>query len=121
MPRVVHFEISADDPQRAVDFYVGVFGWEVTKWGGPKDYWLIKTGPDSEVGINGGLFKRMGPVGWVNSISVHSVDDYVAKVEAAGGKVAVPKMAIPGVGWLAYCIDTEGSVFGLHQPDPTAR
>jgi predicted enzyme related to lactoylglutathione lyase len=120
MPRVVHFEISADDPERAVAFYTSVFGWSVTKWPGPKDYWLVKTG-EGTPGIDGGIFKRMGPVGHVNSIDVPSVDEYVAKVEAAGGKVAMPKMAIPGVGWLAYCQDTEGSIFGLHQPDRNAK
>jgi predicted enzyme related to lactoylglutathione lyase len=121
MPRVVHFEISADDPQRAADFYARVFGWKVHKWDGPQDYWLVQTGEASEPGINGGLFKRKGPVGWVNTIQVGSVDEFAAKVEASGGKVVVPKMAIPGIGWLVYCHDTEGSVFGMMHPDPTAK
>lgn len=54
MPRVVHFEVHADDPERAANFYSGVFGWELAKWEGPQDYWLITTGPDDEPGINGG-------------------------------------------------------------------
>jgi uncharacterized protein len=121
MNRVVHFEVSADDPERAAKFYETVFGWTATKWGGPKDYWLLTTGPDDQPGINGGIFKRMGPVGHVNSIDVASVDDAAAKVVAAGGEVVVPKMPIPGVGWLIYCKDTEGSVFGLHQKDCDAK
>ena len=44
MGRVVHFEIHADDPERAVKFYRGVFGWDVTKWDGPVDYWLVDHG-----------------------------------------------------------------------------
>jgi predicted enzyme related to lactoylglutathione lyase len=121
MPRVVHFEVSADDPERAKSFYEGVFGWQFTKWDGPSPYWLIKTGEDSEPGINGGMFIRRGPAGHVNTVAVSSVDDYVARVKEAGGEVAMEKMAIPGVGWLAYCKDPEGSLFGLHQMDPSAR
>ncbi|MDB5353264.1 MAG: Glyoxalase [Planctomycetota bacterium] len=120
MNRVVHFEIAADNPERAATFYKSVFGWQIDKWGGPRDYWMVTTGPDDHKGINGGIFKRMGPVGHVNSIDVASVDEFVTKVEFEGGKVVVPKMAIPGVGWLAYCQDTEGSIFGLHEADPSA-
>jgi uncharacterized protein len=121
MPRVVHFEVSADDPERAAAFYEKVFGWEFHKWGGPQDYWVIKTGPEDEPGINGGMFLRKGPVGHVNSIDVPSVDDFAAKIEASGGTVVVPKMAVPGVGWLAYAKDTEESIFGIFQPDPAAK
>jgi predicted enzyme related to lactoylglutathione lyase len=121
MPRVVHFEISAEDPDRAERFYTEVFGWKFQKWDGPKPYWLVTTGEASEPGINGGMFVRMGPVGHVNTIDVPSVDEFVAKIVAAKGEVVLPKMAIPGVGWLAYCKDTEGSVFGLHEADATAK
>lgn len=121
MGRVIHFEISADDPERAAEFYRSVFGWGIKKWDGPMPYWLVETGPASEPGINGGIFVRRGPVGHVNSIDVSSVDESVEKVVAAGGEVVMPKMAIPGVGWLAYCKDTEGSVFGLHQKDAAAQ
>lgn len=120
MPRVIHFEISADDPERVSKFYSGVFGWTITKWDGPKPYWLVDTGPATQPGINGGIFIRQGPIGHVNSIDVASVDEYVSKVIASGGELCVPKMAIPGVGWLAYCKDTEGSVFGLYETDPEA-
>jgi uncharacterized protein len=123
MPRVVHFEISYDDSERAVTFYKGVFGWEIQQWGGPMEYWLVKTAPDGTTapGINGGMFKRKGPVGYVNTVDVPSVDDFTAKVEAAGGQVVLPKMAVPGVGWLAYCKDTEDNIFGLMQADPSAK
>lgn len=121
MPRVVHFEISADDPERAREFYEKVFGWEFQKWDGPEPYWLVKTGEEDQPGINGGLFVRRGQVGHVNTVEVDSVDDYIEKVTVAGGKVVVPKMAIPGIGWLAYCQDTEESVFGVMQNDPEAK
>ncbi|MCX6616302.1 MAG: VOC family protein, partial [Acidobacteria bacterium] len=46
MPRVVHFEIAADNMERAAEFYEQVFGWKFQKWSGPQEYWLITTGPD---------------------------------------------------------------------------
>ena len=121
MPRVVHFEISADDPQRAVAFYTRVFGWKIDKWPGPIDYWIVTTGQPPEPGINGGVFVRKGPVGHVNTVAVENVDATAKEVEQAGGTIVVPKMAIPGVGWLVYCKDTEDSVFGIMQNDPNAK
>src|SRR5271165_4893818 len=121
MPRVIHFEVSADDPQRAADFYSRVFGWAIQKWAGPEDYWLVKTGEAPEPGIDGGIFRRKGPVNYVNTVAVESVDACAASIEAAGGKVVVPKRAIPGVGYLVYCQDPEGNVFGIMQPDKAAR
>ena len=122
MPRVTHFEIPADDPFRAVAFYEQVFGWEITKWEGPMEYWLISTGPEDEPGIDGGLAKRATPeTGTENTIDVESVDDFVAKIEANGGKILRPKSTVPGVGCLAYCQDTEGNTFGIMQSDPAAQ
>ncbi|MBI2844976.1 MAG: VOC family protein [Chloroflexi bacterium] len=123
MPRVIHFEIAADDPERAAKFYTNVFGWQMQKWEGPQEYWLITTGPEGEPGIDGGLGRRQEPneVYAVNTIGVSSVDEYVAKVLEHGGKVVNPKHAIPGVGYQAYCQDTEGNMFGIHQNDPSAQ
>jgi predicted enzyme related to lactoylglutathione lyase len=124
MPRPVHFDITADDPERAVAFYEKVFGWKLTHWegGGPTDYWLIVTGDDSEPGINGGLSRR--PDGdapsTTNTISVDSLDDAVAAVTEAGGEIVHERMPIPGVGWFAAFSDTEGNSFGLMQPDEAA-
>lgn len=121
MPRVVHFEIPADDPERTASFYQDVFGWQFEKWRGPEDYWLINTGSDAEPGINGGMLrKRLPEAGTVNTIDVLSVDDYSARIAEHGGKVIVPKLAVPGVGWLAYCEDPEGNVFGIMQADRSA-
>ncbi|HEV3163138.1 MAG TPA: VOC family protein [Isosphaeraceae bacterium] len=122
--RVVHFEIPADNPERAAKFYRELFGWKIQKWEGPMDYWMVETGPrDQAGGINGGLVKKMGPGpgGYVNSVDVPSVDEYLAKATALGAEVAMPKMPIPGVGYIAYCKDTEGSVFGLFQSDASAK
>lgn len=117
MPRVVHFEISADDTDRAAKFYQTVFGWTSNKLGGPRDYHLVNTGPETEPGINGGIFRRDGPVNFVNTIEVDSVDEFSRRIVEAGGEEVVPKMHIPGAGYLIYCKDTEGNVFGIIEDD----
>jgi predicted enzyme related to lactoylglutathione lyase len=120
MPRVIHFEIPADNPDRAVQFYSNVFGWTFQKWTVPQDYWLVSTG-DNGPGINGGLLRRSHPgAGTVNTVDVMSVDAAVGAVKNAGGTIVAPKMAIPGVGYLAYCQDPEGNTFGVMQADPAA-
>jgi predicted enzyme related to lactoylglutathione lyase len=122
MPRPIHFEIPAENPERAIAFYQSALGWKFQKWGGPSPYWLIETGPASEPGINGGLLPRRDPrQPCVNTIDVKNLDETLTQVENAGGRCALPKMAVPGVGWLAYCQDTEGNMFGLMQPDPSAK
>lgn len=121
MPRVVHFEIPADDPERAVRFYEQVFGWKISKWGGPHDYWLATTGEKDQPGIDGAITRRSDIPSVVNTIDVPSLDDYARSVVEAGGKIIMPKTAVPGVGYLAYCTDTEGNTFGILQPDMNAR
>ena len=121
MPRPVHFEIPAENPERAMKFYSNVFGWVFKKWNGPMDYWVISTGSPGEPGIDGGLLPRRDPnQPCVNTISVANVDESLAVVTQNGGVCVVPKMAVPGVGWLAYCKDTEGHIFGIMQMDPSA-
>jgi predicted enzyme related to lactoylglutathione lyase len=125
MPRPIHFEIHADEPERAVAFYQKLFGWEFTAWGGPMPYWIIKTGEGP--GIDGGLVPRRGGltadapvIAYVCTIEVAALDDLLAKAVSLGGAIALPKQPIPGIGWLAYAKDTEGNVFGLMQNDPAA-
>jgi predicted enzyme related to lactoylglutathione lyase len=121
MPRIVHFELTADDPERAVGFYQQVFGWQFNKWGGPQDYWLATTGEQGTPGIDGAIMRRDPNFPTViNTIDVVSVDDAVAKITANGGTVVAPKMPIPGIGYFAYCQDTEGNTFGVMESDPSA-
>jgi hypothetical protein len=122
MPRPIHFEIPAADPQKAIAFYEKVFGWKFTQWNSAHPYWVISTGDKSQPGIDGGLMLRHDPAQpCVNTIQVESVDETVKVVEAAGGQCVVPKMPIPTVGWLAYCKDVDGHIFGIMQPDAEAR
>lgn len=122
MPRIIHFDIPVDDPTRAQKFYQEIFDWKFDKWNGPMEYWMVKTGDDKQPGINGGLAKRMpGQTGMTNTIDVPSVDEFSTKIQSKGGKVIVPKMAIPGVGYFAQCLDTEGNTFGIIQMDQNAK
>ncbi len=121
MSKVVHFEISADDPQQAVTFYETIFGWDITNWGGPVDYWLVTAGSDDEPGINGAIKHRGDQEGTVITISVASIDEAIPKVLEAGGSIVTQKAAIPGVGYHAYCKDTEGNIFGLLEADESAH
>lgn len=122
MPRVVHFEISAAEPERAMTFYQQVFGWKIDKWDGPIEYWLVTTGAKEEPGIDGGITRReQYSENTVNTIDVPDVDEYTEKIENAGGKIIRPKLFIPGVGYVAYLKDTEGNTFGIMQNDPNAK
>ncbi len=124
MPRVNHFEIYTANPEAVQPFYRDVFGWTFQKFeGGPVEYWLITTGPDNEAGINGGLTRpREGQSsGTLNTVAVGSLDATIKKIEQSGGRICVPKMAIPKIGWLAYAEDPDGNVFGIIQPDTNAN
>jgi uncharacterized protein len=129
MNRITHFEIQAEDPERAIAFYKDVFGWDIQKWG-EMEYWMIMTAPkdSTEPGINGGILKRpaktpgheFGTNAYVCTVQVEHYDEIEKKILAAGGIVAMPKFAFPGMAWQGYYVDTEGNTFGLHQTDPSA-
>ena len=104
-----------------MSFYSSVFGWKFTKWDGPVEYWVVSTGVAPEPGIDGGLMRRRDPnQPCVNTVNVTSLEETLKTVEANGGQCAVPKMPIPGIGWLAYCKDLDGHIFGIMQPDAKA-
>jgi|SRR5688572_20560754 len=134
---IVHFEIPADQPERAAKFYRELFGWEINRFEGSSEgmeyrpekfeYWMVKTVPtDAEgrptrPGVNGGLMNRMFPGQVpVNYISVADVDEFVRKAERLGAKVLMGKSPVPGMGWFAQLNDTEGNVFAIWQTDSNA-
>ncbi|MFX1233730.1 MAG: VOC family protein [Promethearchaeota archaeon] len=122
MGRIVHFELNVKDVEKAKKFYEKVFDWEIKKWEGPIDYWLVMTGKESEPGIDGGLgFAEEDFPNIVNTIDVDDVDVVIKKIKNNGGKIIRPKHAVPGVGWLAYFEDPEGIVTGIMQEDPNAK
>ncbi len=122
MRRIVHWEVLSDDPQKTLDFYEKAFGWKSEQWG-EIPYWLVMTGPEGTPGIDGGVAGPMDEFDQrvVNTIDTDDIDASIAAVEAAGGTVVVPKSAMPMVGWLVYCADPTGIVFGLMQSDESVR
>ncbi len=129
--RLVHFEIYASDPERIMKFYQEIFEWEFPKWMEAPPYWGVMTAPEGskEPGINGGLMNRMGGLpqegaavnAFVCTIQVESYDEVHDRILKAGGTVALPKQAIPGMAWQGYYKDPDGNIFGVHQPDVDAQ
>ena len=122
MPTIVHFDIATDNPQRAKEFYGALFGWKIESPPGMTDYYFIETEDlAGNQGVGGGLGKRGDPAQRITSyIGVDNIDVYIKKVTELGGKVIQPKMPVPGWGYLATCMDTEGNTFGIWQEDRNA-
>ena len=122
MPTVVHFDIATDDPTRAREFYESVFNWKMVGPPGMTDYYLIETeGLDGSRGVGGGLGKRGDPTQRITAyFGVDNIENYTEKIEKMGGKLVAPRMTVPGWGYLALYLDTEGNSFGLWQEDPKA-
>ena|SRR5688572_4978858 len=119
---IVWFEIPADNVERARSFYGSLFGWKTEKFPGPMEYWHVDTG-GADASPDGGLMKRQNPgqQGITHYISVPSVDEFAAKVQKLGGKICMPKTAVPQMGYFAVCQDPENNMFGLWQSDPNAK
>jgi len=120
MPTIVHFDLTADDTDRAKAFYGELFGWKFQKYPGPVDYYLIETTDlTGAPGVGGGLGKRDAPgQGVTNYVGVDSLDEYAARVEKLGGRVVQPKMEVPGFGWMVVCMDPDNNPLGLWQEMP---
>jgi uncharacterized protein len=117
---IVHFEIPADDVDRAQKFYKQALGWKISDpW--KMDYFLVETKKKGEDGINGGLMQRKMPdQPFMNYIAVKSIDAALKKVQAAGGTICMPKTEIGhAMGWIAAFKDTEGNMMGFHQAPGT--
>jgi uncharacterized protein len=133
MPTIVHFEIPADDIERAKKFYTELFGWKIEKLLGMDtgnsssssdiEYWMITTTDEKgNKALGGGMMKRKMPQQPnINYIGVESVDEYASKVEKIGGKVVLSKMAVPGMGYFAVCLDTENNAFAIWESSESAK
>jgi predicted enzyme related to lactoylglutathione lyase len=123
--RPIHFEIQADDAERAKKFYEEVFGWKIDKTSMPDvamDYWMIVTGEGP--GINGGLYKRSDNPRKITTfdctIQVNDIDKVIEAIKANGGKISPfegkEKWEMKGLGWFSRGEDSEGNIFGILQP-----
>jgi len=135
LPTIVHFEIPANDIERAKKFYNDLFGWKIEKWPGtddsqmtsaagqPMEYWMVTTTDDKgNKALGGGMMKRQMPEHQVtNYIGIKSVDEYKSKVEKLGGKVLAPKHTVSGMGYFALCLDTENNPFAIWESNESAK
>ncbi len=121
--KVAHFEIPADDMERAKKFYTDAFGWKMDPVPN-MEYTLVRTTEVDEKGvpkelaaINGGMMKRQAPIEHpVITIIVEDMDVSLKTIKKLGGKVAQKKMPVPGMGFSAYFVDSEGNLMGLFEP-----
>ena len=101
-------------------FYGDVLGWQVSRFD-EQPYWPVRAGDDEERGANGALVGRgelhRSPI---VTISVEDIDDALSRVVRSGDQVSEGKLPIPGVGWSAYMVDSEGNTIGLFQPEGAA-
>jgi predicted enzyme related to lactoylglutathione lyase len=119
---VVHFELPADDVERAQKFYNKSFGWKVNSIPG-MGYTIFHTTKTDDKGmvgtpgnINGGMAKRQGPIDrLLITVQVADMEKALKAVEKNGGKVIRGSQPIQGVGLAAYVKDTEGNTIGLMQ------
>ena len=119
---VIHFEIPADDENRAREFYSSAFGWKIDAM--PElSYAMLRTTPTDETGmpsvpgsINGGMFRREGELtSPVVTVAVEDIDAVLEKISALGGSTVTPRQEVGTMGWAAYFRDTEGNILGLWQ------
>jgi len=120
MAKVGYFEIQVDDFKRAEAFYRNVFGWTFSKIEAPFEYYTVDTGHKGGESINGGMLKRQQPLaenngvsGYVCAVYVEAIDQTLEKVRKNGGTVTMEKTQLPGIGHIAYGLDSEGNAFGL--------
>ena len=106
----VHFEIPAEDPERAIRFYQELFGWRADRFDERAESWILSSGDDGDPALP----QR-------HAIRVASIDEYALRIERMGGRLARSKRAIAGKGYLAYCRDPEGNVFAIFEDDAKAK
>lgn len=122
-----YFDFTVKDLDTAKTFFEHVFNWRFEKFPMPYDYYRIQAGAEGESGIDGGIgaiadtpTAEGRPLTQV-TIPVPNLDDCISRVEQAGGRVIEPKMAIPGIGWFAACVEPGGLLFGVMEADPNAN
>jgi hypothetical protein len=124
MNTIGYFEIQSSDPKRDITFYENVFNWKFIKEEFvPIEYYRVETNS-----INGGLLKRPAKVppietgtnAFVCSIQVENFDQTGSLIIKNGGRIALPKFAIPGRCWQGYFIDPDNNTFGIFEVDEKA-
>jgi len=122
MSTIVHFDVPAENIDRAKKFYSELLGWKFESWPGMEYNLITTTNLEGVPGVGGGMGKRMDPSQrMVNYFGVKSIDASIQQVKNLGGRMLSDKMAVPTMGYLANCVDTEGNTFGLWEENSEAR
>jgi predicted enzyme related to lactoylglutathione lyase len=115
--KLVHFEIKAQDADRAQEFWSGVFGWQFNQAMPGMDYRMTRTGDEQ----GGAVFPADGGDGHLKVyFDTDDIEGSIGKVRELGGE-AGEKQPIPSVGWWSDCKDTEGNAFSLFQADDSVE
>ena len=115
---VVHFEVGGKNSSGLQKFYAKNFGWKIDAKN-PMNYGVVATGADK--GIAGGISPANdeGPAAWVTFyIEVPRIDPVLKQITKSGGKIVVPRTAIPDMVTFAQFQDPEGNLVGLVEPAP---
>ncbi len=122
MATFTYIDVPTDNLERAKKFYSDLFSWKFEKPFPDMDYYSYETtGLGKEEGVRGGMGLRDKPEQQITAyVHVPSIKEYAEKIEKAGGKV-LNQMAVPGWGYLAICLDTEGNIFGIWENDENAE
>ena len=122
MSTIVHFDVPADNVERAKKFYSTLLGWKFESFPEMQYNLITTTNLEGNPGVGGGMGKRMDPSQRiVNYFGVKSIDAAIKQVKNLGGTLLTDKMAVPKMGYLANCLDTEGNTFGLWEEDAGAK
>ena len=111
---IVHIEIPAANAEASGKFYKQLFGWKITH-DEKMNYtmWEPGTGP-------GGGFSPLGENTKAGNVLIHvdseDIEADLKKVEKLGGKVAMHKTEIPGIGWWGEFFDPAGNKIALYTP-----
>jgi predicted enzyme related to lactoylglutathione lyase len=111
---IAHFDVPADDVERARRFYERVFGWRFEPFG-PPDFYMIHTGSGADPGIHGSVSKRREPASgngrraYECTIAVDDLAAIKAAIVANGGTIVLDEYEIVGVGRLIRFEDSEGN------------
>jgi uncharacterized protein len=113
-------DTSQPDPDAAVAFYSGLFGWEVEDVmppGAEGKYFIARIRGGDVAGI-GSIAEGAPPTAtWNTYVWVESADETAAKVTDAGGTVLMEPFDVMESGRMAVFSDPEGAAFCVWQPN----
>lgn len=109
---LVHFELPAQDTDRAQRFYEEIFGWSFRSAPAPMDYRMT----EATTPVGAIYPSQAGERGPIVYFDTDDIDAAIARVRESGGE-ADEKQPIPGIGWFSRAQDPEGNPISLFAAD----